>query len=107
MALNEIRSAFLPYCIRQIKNGLFVILNRERLPLGVTDINASRDNEQHAVRLTGLDANTAKRLSARGSSDLDEIYLYNDGCIPTSDKKSSEAYFARLLILSNLRITPS
>jgi hypothetical protein len=58
------------------------------------------------VRVKYLGPPTARRISYDGSSGLDWIYLYNDGCVPTSSPANAEAYFRRLAALMALRVEP-
>jgi hypothetical protein len=103
MPLHDIRSAYLPYCIRRVRRGEYVILNREYKPLGQTTMDFAR-YEPHAVKIKGIGPATARRLSARGDPDVKSIYLYNDGCIPTSSVLGGRAYYKRLDILARLQI---
>ncbi len=103
MPLNDIRSAYLPYCIRRIRRGEYVILNREYKPLGQTTMNFV-SYEPHAVKIRGIGPATARRLSATGDSDVRSIQLYHDGCIPTSTVLGAQAYYKRLDILARLQI---
>jgi len=103
MPLDDIRSAFMPYCIKQVVPGWHVILNREYKPIGQT-VAEFGHYDRHMVRIIGLGPAKAKRLSARGDPDVTAIYLYHDGCIPTSSVSAEKAYHQRLAILSRLKI---
>lgn len=103
MALINIRTVFLPYCIRQVEKGHFVILNREYKPLGTTS-NSWVDYKNHMVRMKGITKNLASRIDVEGRPDTDNIYLYNDGCVPTRSPIHAAAYFARLAMLMPLMV---
>jgi hypothetical protein len=47
---------------------------------------------------------TAKKLSYDGSGDLDRIYFYNDGCVPTRGATHFRAYADRLAVFMKLKI---
>lgn len=99
----EFRQVFLPYCINRLQDGRYIVLNRLYKPLGIH----SRDwvvYETHpsAVKITGLTAAAAKKISFRGDDALDRIYLYNDGCKPTISKETMDAYSKRLSVLAAL-----
>jgi len=86
VSLNDFRSIHLPYCLDQQSDGSYVILNREYKPIGF----ASKDFVEYGkypvcVKFKGLTANLAAKVSYSKSKDLDRIYLYNDGCVPTSN----------------------
>lgn len=103
MHLPEFRSAFLPYCLVQTKPGYYAVLHREYKPLGQTS-DEWADYSQHAVRIKGISPAMAKQLSARGDPDLERIYLYNDGCIPSRNAQAAKSYFKRLNMLLRLQI---
>jgi hypothetical protein len=101
--LPEFRSAFLPYCLMRTKPGWYAVLHREYKPLGQTSDNWA-DYSKHAVRIKGIGPAMAKRLSANGDPDLERVYLYNDGCIPTRNAEAAKCYFKRLNILARLQL---
>jgi hypothetical protein len=43
-------------------------------------------------------------LPGPSSDDLDRIYLYNDGCVPTRSPDAMAAYLEKLQILASLRV---
>lgn len=102
---DVVRRVFLPYCVHRVEKGHFVILNRNYKPIGQIN-NDWVEYRDHMVRVKYLGPPTAKRISCHGSPDLDRIYLYNDGCIPTSSPANAEAYNRRLNALMALRISP-
>lgn len=48
-------------------------------------------------------AKTAEKISWNNSPNLDDIFLYNDGCIPTVSSKNTQEYFIRLSHLLKLK----
>ena len=103
MAFGIFRSDYLPYCIKQIKQGQFVILNREYKPLGQRTHDWV-NYEEHMVRIKGLTPRLAAKLSVHGDPDLSVIYLYNDSCQPDRDPAHAALYFKRLGLLLKLKI---
>ena len=105
MLKDEIRHTHFPYCLMKQTDGSYVMTNRNYKPIGFM-IGEWVDYNEHpvGVNIKGLTAKVAGTLSARGSEELDRIYLYNDGCIPTNDQKSMDAYLARLGKLMALKI---
>ncbi|MGH8237128.1 MAG: hypothetical protein ACREXP_08915 [Steroidobacteraceae bacterium] len=82
------------------------MLNREYKPLGFR----TKDSVNYAgypicVKLRGLRAATGAKISYRGSPDLDVIYLYNDGCIPTDSAAHMTAYLKRLAVFAKLKVS--
>jgi hypothetical protein len=45
------------------------------------------------------------KLSCKGSSDSEAIFLYSDGSIPTESEKNMQEYLERLKILAKLQFT--
>lgn len=94
---------FLPYCIEQIEGHGHVVLNRLYKPLGISS-REHVDYAPHAVRLKGLGPVMAAKLSWKGSPDLRQIHLYNDGSVPTDSAANWDAYQKRLQLLARLPV---
>jgi hypothetical protein len=99
------RHIYFPYCLERLEDGRYIVLNRNYKPLG----DPRRDwvvYEDHpsAQHLKGLTAAKAKAMSYKESPDLDKIYLYNDGCVPTGSAENWAAYSKRLHVLAKLQI---
>lgn len=103
MAFGNVRSDFLPYCIKQIKKGHYAILNREYKPLGQRTHDWAK-YEDHMVRIKGLTSKRAAKISVHGNGDLTEIYLYHDGCIPDRNPNHMAAYLERLGHFAKLKV---
>jgi hypothetical protein len=101
--MTEIRRTHFAYCIKEVIPGWFVILNRDYKPLGYLG-REWVDYRDYMVKIKGLGPAKAKRLSYKGSTDLSDIMLYNDGCIPTRSPEFEAAYNKRLSILYNLKV---
>jgi hypothetical protein len=98
------RAIFLPYCIERLKDGRYVVLNRNYKPLGfTTDDFVTYEDYPIGVTFKGLTPKKAVLLSYRGSADLDKIYLYDDGCIPNGGAANMKVYLARLEVLAKLQ----
>lgn len=107
MPLADFRAVFLPYCLRKQPDGRYVITNREYKPVGCfTDEFVTYDRYPVAVPLKGITPGLARKLSHDGNPDTGEIYLYDDGCIPTRSAAHMDAYLAKLKLLAKLKITP-
>lgn len=105
MPLSDFRSVFMPYCLRKQKDGRYVVLNREYKPVGFfTREFVKYEEHPVAVHLEGIGTATATKLSWEGSENADEIFLYNDGSVPTASASNMKAYLAKLQILAKLKI---
>lgn len=105
MLKDELRHTHFPYCLDRQEDGSYVLLNRNYKPIGfMSDEWVNYDEHPVGVNIKGLTPNIAAGLDARGREELDRIYLYNDGYIPTDSAESMQAYLARLAKLMALRI---
>jgi hypothetical protein len=68
-----------------------------------TDDFVTYEDYPIGVTFKGLTAKKAALLSYKGSTDLDTIYLYNDGCIPNANAANMKSYLARLEVLAKLQ----
>ena len=106
MPLHDFRSVHLPYCLKKQADGKYVVLNREYKPIGFKTRDwVYYEKYPVAVKIRRFTANIAAKISYAGSTDLDNIYLYSDGCIPTKGAKNMQAYIERLEVLAKLRFT--
>lgn len=105
--INTFRGRFLPYCLVRLGDGRYIAVNRDYKPIGGTRADGwvDYDSHPHAVKLNGLTPQRIARLAVKGEAEPDgRIYLYNDGCVPTSSQANWDAYAARLAILAKLTI---
>ena len=105
MPLGDFRSVFFPYCLKKQEDGRYAVLNREYKPVGFfTREYITYANYPVLVKLKGLTAKKAAKLSWKGDEQTDEIFLYNDGCVPTHSKANMHAYLAKLELLAKLSV---
>jgi hypothetical protein len=105
MPLKDVRSVFMPYCIKRESDGRYAILNREYKPVGFwTKQHVAYEDHPVLVKIKGLTAARAAKISYKGDSSLECIYLYNDGRIPTESTANMNAYLARLAVLAKLEL---
>ena len=104
MPLKDFRSVHLPYCIKKLENGHYVVLNREYKPLGFkTRERVDYEAYPITVKFKRLTPATAAKISFAGKPDTDNIFLYDDGCIPTASPVYMRQYLERLAHLSKLQ----
>ncbi|SIQ37839.1 hypothetical protein SAMN05878282_103430 [Aquipseudomonas alcaligenes] len=102
---EELRHIHFVYCLDKQADGSYVLLNRNYKPLGfMTDDWIEYSDHPIGVKIKGLGPKTAAKISYKGDENLDRIYLYNDGCIPTRDAANMKAYLKRLDILMSLKV---
>ena len=103
---SSFRWFFLPYCLVLQADGSYVVTNRRYKPVGMTT-TAHVDYTAHEVRVKfkkQLSTPQATKLSWNGSDQLDQIWLYNDGCVPTDSQANWDAYSLRLQRLADLQV---
>ena len=104
MMSHNFRWVFLPYCLQKQDDNTYVVLNRSYSPVGLNEMGYVKYSDYPvSVPLKGIGPATAARISCDGDPSLDWIYLYNDGCIPTSSPKDMEMYLKRFEILARLQ----
>ena len=106
MPLGDFRSVFLPYCIEKQTDGRYAVLNREYKPVGF----CTRDHIQYdkypvLVKFKRFTKATAAKLSWEGKGDVERIFLYNDGCVPTASASAMRKYLDKLTILARIAVT--
>lgn len=108
MYTKDFRFLFFPYCLQRKEDGRYAVLNRDYKPVGNVAQNFEKfpdpDDYPFLVNLKGLNKAKAAKLSYEGNADTDCIYLYNDGCNPTSSKDNMKSYLEKLEILAKLRV---
>jgi hypothetical protein len=103
--MSDFRSVFLPYCLDRQPDGRYVVLNRKYKPVGfLTKDHIEYSDYPICVKFKGLGEITAAKISFNGDSNMDRIYLYNDGCIPTNSSEYMADYLRRLEILAKLAV---
>lgn len=101
----DFRCIYLPYCLVKQNNGNYLVLNWNYKPLGfATNDFLQYEDYPIEVKFRGLTKITAAKLSWNESDNVEEIFLYNDGCIPTVSDEHMEKYLKKLKILAKLKI---
>jgi hypothetical protein len=105
MPLDDFRAVFLPYCLKKQKDGRYVVLNREYKPVGFYTTTWVKYEEHPVfVKIKGLTKASAAKLSDKGETNLEELFLYNDATNPVSSKANMQLYLAKLEILARLSV---
>lgn len=100
----ELRWTHFPYCVRRLKDGRYIVLNRNYKPLGEpTTDRVDYDAHPSAVAIK-ITAAAARKLSWEAKEDLESIFLYSDGCVPTSGAAHMAAYCKRLAVLMGIKV---
>lgn len=104
--VTDLRHLVLIYCLQRQPDGRYVALNRRYNPLGfaTTERLNSDAFPVHFKFKRALSAAQIVALSCKGDPDPECIYLYQDGCIPTSSAADWSAYSARLERLAGYKV---
>lgn len=104
---DPFRWYFLPRVLLRQTDGSYVVCNRRYKPVGLT-VTDHIDYARYPVRvkIKGLTASAARKLSFNGSGDLDLVALYDDSCVPTDSAVHWAAYSARLERLAKMKVEP-
>jgi hypothetical protein len=106
MALGDFRAVFLPYCLQKQEDGRYAVLNREYKPVGFYTKDWVKYEEHPVlVKLKGLTKAKSAKLSDKGETNLDEIFLYNDATNPVRSKANMRSYLTKLEILAGLAVS--
>lgn len=102
------RWIYLPYCLQQLGPDLWVVLNRQYKPLGISKKDWV-DYALHAVKMKITPA-TIKKVAEKvvvpkegEFTGKQALYLYGDGSVPTRSAEHWNNYQARLKALANIK----
>lgn len=102
----DVRAIAMPYCIKRTEDGRYRLLNRNYKPLGFFQPQmVNYDDFPIAIPIEGITQKVAKQLSHNQNEDLNEIFLYNDGSNPISNKENMDAYLKRLETLMSMSVS--
>lgn len=93
---------FMPYCLKRLADGRYIVLNRDYMPLGIHSgekVDLESHPTAHTIHIT---AAVARKLSASGSDDLECIYLHGGKGVPEGEHW--RAYADRLAVLMQLTV---
>lgn len=101
---GEMRYTHFPYCLRELEDGRFILLNRRYKPLGISSgDHVVYEDSPTAMHIKGLDEKTTNQIDARPGYKDGHIYLYRDGTIPTSSTEAMDEYLVRLTKVMKLK----
>jgi hypothetical protein len=105
--MKTFRTTYLPYCLQRQPDGSYAVLNRDYKPVGfITDAWVEYSGFPVLCRIRKLRPRVAAQLSIHGAENLDRIYLYDDGSVPTLSADHMQNYLARLARLAELEVEP-
>lgn len=97
MALYDFRSVYLPYCLKRQSDGRYVVLNREYNPIGFnTTDNVNYEDYPITSKIRGITKKAAQELSYNKSSNVEQIFLYDDATNPSSNQKNMKEYLKKI-----------
>lgn len=102
---EEARRLFLPYCVIRQGDGRYAVVNREYKAL--VDTNKHIDYATHAgcvVKLDRMSSVRAAKMSFKADRNVERIYFYDDGCVPTNSDADWSAYSKRLQTFAKFKV---
>ena len=104
--MSDVSRGFSPYCAQMLEDGTYILLGRERKPVGcIANGWANLEEYQIGYEVEGLTSKMAAEMSWNRDLNVECIYFYNDRTAPWRGKRESEAYdkrVARFLGLARL-----
>ncbi len=98
---NDFRRVCLPYCLQRLSDGTWLPLNRHYKPLGTKPGEwVDYEKADPAARLK-LSATKLKAVDWKGLGEGEQVFLYNDGCIPEPGTPHWTAYCLKLAKLAD------
>ena len=86
----------MPYCLqRRDKKAPWEVLNREYRPLGDGEHSRALPKAPTGIKLTAAQVRKIAHKEVREN----QIWLYDDGCLPTSSAWAMKDYLARIAVL--------
>lgn len=109
MGITNYREICLPYCVREVAPGEWIILNREYRSLGDNDIHGPYILMDAHFKITKTQL--AKIEHSRnghpfGGGGL-TIYLYDDSTQPEKSAANWKQYMQRLVVLAKCKAIPA
>lgn len=103
--LDDFRAVYLPYCLQKQPDGRYAVLNREYKPVGFYTREWIKYSDYPVcVKINGMTATLASKLSYDGNSNTDQIHLYDDATSPSKGKTQMKAYLEKLALLATLKM---
>ncbi len=104
MAIENVRAVYFPYCLQKQEDGSWVLLNRNYKPIGFNTAGFIKYEEYPvSMKIKGLGPETLKKLSCKGENPSEIVYLYDDGCNPSSSDLAMSKYLEKIAILLKLQ----
>jgi len=102
MSITNTLAIYFPYCLKQLEDKTWVVLNRNYKLLG----SEKHEEIQESFRIAKITPKQAQALSFESVSEANgTIYLYDEGrTVPTGSKENMDAYLKRLSVLMKLRL---
>lgn len=98
------RWVYMPYCIEQLSDGRYIVLNRRYKPLGMHTKDWVTYETHPSAHQLKISPAVARKLSWNESADTQRIHLYGDSCVPSASDVHLRAYAERLRVLMELTI---
>jgi hypothetical protein len=103
MSVLNTRAIYFPYCLHQLDDKSWIVLNRNYKPLGSGPAAfADFEDVDPEIRIAKITPNQARLLSFLGETNAEgRIYLYDGDGIPNA--RGMAGYLKRLSVLMKLK----
>jgi hypothetical protein len=92
-----------PYCLKKQENGGYIILNRHYKPIGFcSKIYMVYEDYPIEFKIKRLTASQIQKIAKNIVNE--DVYLYDDGCVPTHTASTMKAYLKKLEVLMQIKI---
>jgi len=104
--MNDFRAIIMPYCLKRMEDGSYIVLNRHYKPVGFNTREHLKYEDYPAChKIRGINKKTAASLSHNNNNDTSIIYLYDDGSVPTRNAENMRKYLDKLGTLAKYKIS--
>ncbi len=102
---GDLRFTHLPYCLYELEDGRFMVVNRRHKPLGITS-HEHFVYEEHpsAMYIEGITGELALELDVKRGTVPGYIFLWDGATEAPETKKTTKQYLRRLRKLMTLKM---
>ena len=98
---------FMPYCILNLPSGNWIFLNRRYKPIGCKSndlIDYEKSETVFKFKKTPKKILESIAVNIYKNKNGVHYFLFDDSCVPYSDKKSTKNYYSKIEKIMNFKI---